>query len=112
MQRFVYFTAILLSFATLFGVTTAHAHRYVSTPIVVLNHVDAENVPIRIMVKVQHGEIDLGSGIIMPCGAHHAIVAAVPVLPQAPEAETPEADGCFARISWQDAKRLRPPISI
>jgi len=112
MQRLVFFTAILLSFATLFGVTTAHAHRYVSTPIVVLNHVDAENVPIRIMVKVQRGEIDLGSGIVMPCGAHHAIAATVPVLPPVPEADTPQGQACLAEISWQDAKRLRPPISI
>ena len=111
MQRLVLVIAILFSFAALAGVTTAHAHRYVSTPIVVLNHVDAENVPIRIMVKVQRGEIDLGSGIVMPCGAHPAIATTVPGLPPAPEAEAPEPAMCSAQIPGQDAKLLRPPIS-
>lgn len=111
MRRLVLPIAILFCFAALFGVTTAHAHRYVATPLVVLNHVDAENVPIRVMVKVQRGEIDLGEGIMMPCGAHPAIVASAPVLPQAPEAEVPEVAPCLAEISWRDTKLLRPPIS-
>lgn len=111
MQRLVLSIAILFAFATLAGVTTAHAHRYVATPIVVLNHVNAENVPIRITVKVQRGEIDLGQGIIMPCGSHHAIAALPPKLPAAPEADAFEACTLPVATHWQHHDRLRPPIA-
>lgn len=111
MQRLVLSIAILFAFATLAGVTTAHAHRYVATPIVVLNHVDAENVPIRITVKVQRGEIDLGEGIVMPFGAHHAIVAMPPELPLAPEGETPSDHFAETAPRSLAEELLRPPIS-
>ena len=111
MQRLVLSIAILFAFATLAGVTTAHAHRYVSTPIVVLNHVDAENVPIRVTVKVQRGEIDLGEGIIMPCGSHHAIAALPPQLPAAPEGEDVSERRCDAIALWSGIQVLRPPIA-
>lgn len=111
MQRLVLSIAILFAFATLAGVTTAHAHRYVATPIVVLNHVDAENVPIRMMVKVQRGEIDLGEGIIMPCGSHHAIPAVPPQMPVAPEGEDLPAILCVQSPVWPGAPELRPPIT-
>lgn len=111
MQRLVLSIAILFAFATLAGVTTAHAHRYVATPIVVLNHVDAENVPIRITVKVQRGEIDLGEGIVMPCGSHHAIPALPPQLPPAPEGEDVIERGCDAVAVWSGIQVLRPPIA-
>lgn len=111
MQRFVLSIAILFAFATLAGVTTAHAHRYVATPIVVLNHVDAENVPIRITVKVQRGEIDLGEGIVMPCGSHHAIPVLLPELPVAPEGEAPSDGFAAAAPRWLAEDFLRPPIS-
>lgn len=112
MQRLVLSIAILFAFAALAGATTAHAHRYVATPIVVLNHVDAENVPIRIMVKVQRGEIDLGEGIVMPCGSHHAIPAVPPQMPVAPEGEEPPALQCAQSPVWPGAPELRPPIAI
>ena len=111
MQRFVLSIAILFAFATLAGVTTAHAHRYVSTPIVVLNHVDAENVPIRITVKVQRGEIDLGEGIVMPCGPHQAIPVLLTQLPAAPESEAPSGQFTAATPHWPAEELLRPPIS-
>jgi len=111
MQRLVLAIAILFAFATLAGATTAHAHRYVATPIVVLNHVDAENVPIRIMVQVQRGEIDLGSGIVLPCGSHQAIPALPPVLPVAPEADVPSASLCASLSLWHTNQLLRPPIA-
>ncbi len=82
MQRLVALIALVFAFASLAGATTAHAHRYVSTPIVVLNHVDAENTAIPVLVSVQRGEIDLGSGIVMPCGPHHAIPVEIAGLPQ------------------------------
>ena len=111
MQRLVLSIAILFAFATLAGVTTAHAHRYVATPIVVLNHVDAENVPIRITVKVQRGEIDLGEGIVMPCGSHHAIPALPPQLPVAPEGEDVSEHQCDVISVWPGVQLLRPPIA-
>lgn len=73
MQRLVALIAIIFAFATVAGSMTAYAHRYISTPIVVLNMVDAENVSIPVTVSVQRGEVDLGSGIIMPFGSFHAI---------------------------------------
>lgn len=111
MQRLIMSIAILFAFAALAGVTTAHAHRYVATPIVVLNHVDAENVPIRIMVKVQRGEIDLGEGIVMPYGGHHAIAAEAPELPFAPEGDMPRAFPTAPIAHWPADDLLRPPIS-
>jgi hypothetical protein len=111
MQRLVLSIAILFAFATLAGVATAHAHRYVATPIVVLNHVDAENVPIRITVKVQRGEIDLGEGIVMPFGSHHAIVAQAPELPAAPEGEMPSDHFAETALLSPAEELLRPPIS-
>lgn len=111
MQRLVLSIAILFAFAALAGVTTAHAHRYVATPIVVLNHVDDENVPIRITVKVQRGEIDLGEGIVMPYGAHHAIVALPPELPIAPEGEAPSDHYTTDAARSLAEDLLRPPIA-
>ena len=57
MQRLSAILALVFAFAALAGVSTAHAHRFVSTPIVVLNLVDAHNQSIPVMVKVQRGEI-------------------------------------------------------
>jgi hypothetical protein len=111
MQRIGRLIAILFAFASLAGVTTAHAHRYVATPIVVLNHVDAENVPIRMMVKVQRGDVDLGEGIIMPCGSHYAIHALPPQVPMAPEGEDRPETYCAQSPIWRGAPELRPPIA-
>lgn len=111
MRRLILSIAILFAFASLAGATTAHAHRYVATPIVVLNHVDAENVPIRITVKVQRGEIDLGEGIVMPCGSHYAIPALPPQLPRAPEGEDVADHQCEALAVWPGIRVLRPPIA-
>lgn len=77
MRRFIALIVMVFAFASVAGMATAHAHRYVSTPIVVLNHVDAANRSIPVMVEVQRGQIDLGSGIVMPCGPHHAIPVSV-----------------------------------
>lgn len=112
MQRLVLFIAVLFAFASLAGATTAHAHRFVATPMVVLNHVDAENVPIRIMVKVQRGDIDLGEGIIMPCGSHQAIPALPPEVPAAPDGEDRHETGCGQLPVWLGAPELRPPKSV
>lgn len=112
MQRLALLIAILLAFSATAGMTTGHAHRYVSTPIVVLNHVDAGNQPIRVTVHVQSGEIDLGQGIIMPCGSHLAIAPVVPVLPAVPEKE--QAVLVLAKVltTWEGSTFLRPPIRI
>lgn len=109
MQRLVLLIAVVFAFASLAGATTAHAHRYVATPMVVLNHVDAENVPIRIMVKVQRGDIDLGEGIVLPCGSHQAIPALVPEMPAAPEGEERHEAGYRQLPVWLGAPELRPP---
>jgi hypothetical protein len=110
MHRNRFLIAILFVFAFLAGMSTANAHRYEAAPLVVLNHVDDENVPIRIIVTVQRGEIDLGAGIVMPCGAHQAIAPVVPKLP-AP----PARDGCTAffvvtETAGPAPRLLRPPI--
>ena len=110
MQRLALFIAILLAFSATAGMTTGHAHRYVSTPIVVLNHVDAENQPIRVTVQVQRGEIDLGAGIVMPCGHHYAIAALPPSLPVAPEEEETALVSTRTLPTWQGLSLLRPPI--
>ena len=111
MRRFIALTAMLFALASVAGMTTAHAHRYVSTPIVVLNHVDDSNRPIPVVIEVQRGQIDLGSGILMPCGQHQAIPVTVAQLPPLPACATPSAhiettgrDGIRTRL-------LRPPIS-
>lgn len=110
MRRFIALTALLFALASVAGMTTAHAHRYVSTPIVVLNHVDDSNRPIPVVIEVQRGQIDLGSGIFMPCGPHQAIPVSVAQLPPLPACATPSAriettgrDGIRTRL-------LRPPI--
>lgn len=109
MQRFVALIAVIFAFASLAGMTTAHAHRYVSTPIVVLNHVDENNVSIPVIVQVQRGEIDLGAGIIMPCGPHHAIAATPPRIPAAPDCDLPALTLEAAGTEWPEPIPLRPP---
>lgn len=111
MQRLVVLIAVIFAFASLAGTATAHAHRYVSEPLVVLNHVDENNVSIPIVVKVQRGEIDLGSGIVMPCGPHHAIAVDPPGLPPVPACEAPVAIPAAAVPLWPGTMLLRPPIA-
>jgi hypothetical protein len=109
MHRLMTLIALIFAIASLAGMTTAHAHRYVSTPIVVLNHVDSDNVAIPVMVMVQRGEIDLGSGIFLPCGPHNAIATMAPVLPGAPEGEAPIAALHPRLTPWLGEHLLRPP---
>lgn len=114
MKRVVALIAIIFAFASLAGTTMAHAHRYQSLtiePLVVLNHVDAKNVALPVYVTVQRGEIDLGSGIMMPCGPHHAIVATAPVLGEWPACGTPSSAVFVANPEWPTLQLLRPPIS-
>ncbi len=111
MQRLVALIAVIFAFASLAGTATAHAHRYVSTPIVVLNHVDANNVSIPVMVVIQHGEIDLGSGIVMPCGPHNAIPIAAPQIPVAPQCDEPVATLDSTEPLSTIQLPLRPPKS-
>jgi len=91
MRRFVALIVMIFAFASVAGTATAHAHRYVSTPIVVLNHVDAANRSIPVMVEVQRGQIDLGSGIVMPCGPHHAIPVSIATWQDRPGKVAPAA---------------------
>ena len=109
MQRLATLIVMIFAFASLAGATTAHAHRYVSTPIVVLNHVDADNQSIPVVVAIQRGQIDLGSGIMMPCGPHQAIPVAVMQLPAGAAATgvPPGADEQAA--DWAGAGLVRPP---
>lgn len=109
MQRFVALIAVIFAFAALAGTATAHAHRYVSTPIVVLNHVDDNNVSIPVIVQVQRGDIDLGAGIIMPCGTYQAIAATPPAIPPAPRRALPKPSCSAAGTDWPAAVPLRPP---
>lgn len=109
MQRVMALIALIFAFASLAGTTVAHAHRYVSMPIVVLNHVDANNVSIPVFVQVQRGEIDLGKGIIMPCGPHQAIPVFAPQMPSAPACEVPVALLDAAPPVWRETIPLRPP---
>ncbi|MCS6758224.1 MAG: hypothetical protein MO852_03305 [Candidatus Devosia euplotis] len=82
MQRFVVLIALVFAIAFLAGMTTAHAHRYFSTPIVVLNHVNSENV---------------------------AIAAIAPVLPSAPKGDASLA-ALQPRLMPRPGDRLlRPP---
>ena len=111
MQRLATFIVLIFAFAGLAGATTAHAHRYVSTPIVVLNHVDADNQSIPVVVAVQRGQIDLGSGIFMPCGPHQAIPVTVAQLPPLPACATPTALAETTGRAGIRARLLRPPIA-
>ena len=111
MHRLIAAIAILFAFASLTGATVAHAHRYVSTPIVVLNHVDAQNQPIPVYVQIQRGQIDLGAGIVMPCGGHHAIGVSLPALPPAPVRGAPEPTLATTWIPRPGTLPLRPPIA-
>lgn len=111
MQRVMALIALIFAFASLAGTTVAHAHRYVSMPIVVLNHVDANNVSIPVFVQVQRGEIDLGKGIIMPCGPHQAIPVFAPQVPAAPACEVPTTMLAAAPPLWPEVIPLRPPKS-
>ena len=111
MRRFVALIAVLFTFAAVMGATVAHAHRYVATPIVVLNMVDAQNQSIPIVVEIQRGQIDLGAGIVMPCGPHHAIGIVLPSLPMAPDCAAPEGEVRTMGPAWSPGQLLRPPIS-
>lgn len=111
MQRFVALIAVIFAFAALAGTATAHAHRYVSTPIVVLNHVDDNNVSIPVIVQVQRGDIDLGAGIIMPCGSYQAIAATPPTIPPAPPSALPRPSCSAAEADWPAPVPQRPPRS-
>lgn len=111
MHRFVAFIAVLFTFAAVMGATVAHAHRYVSAPIVVLNHVDAQNQPIPVVVQIQRGQIDLGAGIVMPCGPHHGIGVSLPGWPDAPPCARPGLALITTGLAWSGRLLLRPPIS-
>jgi hypothetical protein len=111
MQRFVALIVVVFAFASLAGATVAHAHRYVSTPIVVLNMVDEDNRSIPVVVQVQRGQIDLGAGIVMPCGPHQGIGVSGPLVPGAPQGEQPEPLACPVLAAMPSSQLLRPPIS-
>lgn len=111
MQRLSAILALVFAFAALAGVSTAHAHRFVSTPIVVLNLVDAHNQSIPVMVKVQRGEIDLGAGIIMPCAPYNALEVAAPMLPTPPALDMPEVRTMPVPAGFLPSLPRRPPIS-
>ncbi len=111
MRRFLALIAVLFTFAAVMGATVAHAHRYVATPIVVLNMVDAQNQSIPIVVEIQRGQIDLGAGVMMPCGQHHAIGVSLPALPMAPTCAAPETRVPAMGPAWSPNQLLRPPIS-
>ncbi|WP_375598768.1 hypothetical protein [Devosia sp. Naph2] len=111
MRHFVVFIAVLLGLASVLGATTANAHRYVATPIVVLNHVDADNKPIPVVVQVQRGQIDLGAGLMLPCGSHPAIEVSAPQLTAPPPARSPVLAPCRVAPDWQSILPLRPPKS-
>ncbi|MBD8066279.1 hypothetical protein IC608_12440 [Devosia sp. PTR5] len=109
MQRIIGLIAILFAFASLVGPALAHAHRYESTPIVVLNHVDAANVSRPVIVTVQKGNIDLGSGIIMPCGPYFAIPVEVFEFPAAQERPFFERAVDAVALDGPKPSLLRPP---
>ena len=109
MRRFVTLIVLVFAFASLAGMTTGHAHRYHSAPIVVLNHVDADNQSIPVVVAVQRGEIDLGSGIVMPCGWHLGVPVRVMPLPACPAETRPGPSADDDRADWSQAGPLRPP---
>lgn len=112
MQRFVALVGLVFAIASLLGMSVAHAHRYQTVPvkgIVVLNHVDADNIAIPVFVKVQRGNIDLGSGIVMPCGQLQAVVPVLPTLPQPPHCALPAPVEPQASLGWQQTPPIRPP---
>lgn len=109
MRRLMTLIVMIFAFASVAGTTLAHAHRYISTPIVVLNHVDENNQSIPVVVEVQRGEIDLGSGISMPCGAHHGIPVNVTQVPLCPPEANRIASIDEAEPVWSGTKVLRPP---
>lgn len=111
MRRLIALIAVIFAFASIAGTTVAHAHRYVSTPIVVLNMVDADNRSIPVVVQIQRGQIDLGAGIVMPCGPHHGIGVTGPVVPLAPALARPEPVACGTLARSPAPQLLRPPIS-
>lgn len=110
MPRFTALIVLVFAFASLAGITTAHAHRFVSTPLVVLNMVDEHNQSIPVVVKVQRGQVDLGAGIVMPCGPHLAVAVTAPQLPAAPMAEKPECAVFSGEVLWPTTVPMRPPI--
>lgn len=109
MQRVFALIALVFAFAALSGTTMAHAHRFVSTPIVVLNHVDADNVAIPVIVSVQQGQIELDAGIVMPCGPHHAIAVEAAAVPRPPQGEAPAGLADGGAPLWPGERLLRPP---
>ena len=110
MRRLITLIVMIFAFASVAGTSVAHAHRYVSTPIVVLNHVDENNQSIPVVVAVQRGEIDLGDGIMLPCGAHHGIEVSVPQLPlSVPDASVIASVNEDVPVSV-GTRLLRPPI--
>jgi hypothetical protein len=111
MRRFVAFIAVLFTLSAVLGGTVAHAHRYVSTPIVVLNHVDDANRSIPVVVEIQRGQIDLGDGIVMPCGPHQAIAISLPAFARTVACSLPEIATRTSFTPWSRHQLLRPPIS-
>lgn len=111
MRRFVTLIVLLFTFASVMGGTVAHAHRYISTPIVVLNHVDADNQSIPVVVMIQRGDVDLGAGIVMPCGFHPGIAVSDGAAIASPDCAGHEAAALPALARWQAKQNLRPPIS-
>src|SRR5688500_6486733 len=111
MQRLSAILALAFAFAALAGVSTAHAHRFVSTPIVVLNLVDAQNQSIPVVVKVQRGQIGLGAGIVMPCAPYHALEVAAPKLRAPPSMDLPETEPALTLAGCLPGIPMRPPIS-
>lgn len=109
MHRLVALIVLIFAFASLAGMTTAHAHRYHSAPMVVLNHVDANNQSIPVIVAVQRGEIDLGSGIVMPCGSHNGIPVTATPLPICPPEASPVPSADDELADWVETSPLRPP---
>lgn len=112
MQRVAAIVGIIFVLASLFGVSLAHAHRFQSLPVeplIVLNHVDANNVPIPVFVKVQKFNIDLGSGLVMPCGQQVGVTPSVPDLPLPPASGCPSADIGAAQPQWPQEPGWRPP---
>ncbi|WEK03942.1 MAG: hypothetical protein P0Y65_17385 [Candidatus Devosia phytovorans] len=109
MRRLITLIVMIFAFAAVAGPSVAHAHRYVSTPIVVLNLVDQNNQSIPVVVEVQRGDIDLGSGISMPCGAHHGIPVSVDQLAVCPPAAGVIMSVDDAAPVWSSIRVLRPP---
>jgi hypothetical protein len=109
MRRLMTLIVLIFAFASVAGTTIAHAHRYISTPIVVLNHVDENNQSIPVIVDVQRGNIDLGSGIFMPCGPHHAIPVGEMPLPACRAQASLMVSVDEDAPAWSSIRVLRPP---